>query len=651
MFRLAKLGLTARSALALCAVGLLPLGIVPFLVDLNRDAMETQVLRLHAVAAKSAAARVQAALYPLRSAAVSLALNPLVQGNPRSRESREVLGALLQSQPSVLGIALLNERREEYIRARTRTGGLAAERLFAEELLAPLLFERDGADAVVRLETPLPGGAGFVRVVADAKELREVTRPAELGSDALLAIASASRGLVATADPGTQLDAFPEALRNAASSGRISGAGRFQAPGGGAVLGAYAPIADSDWFVVSMQPASVAEAVANTMKQRAWIAVGVALGLVGLGSLFAYRGVVRPLRILAVAQRRLVKQRGPAGAVNEIEDLRRSFASLERQLKDRDAVGQVFVGRYQVLNPLGTGGMGTVFKAWDPKLKRHVALKTIHLGRTLASDARGEQVRSLLNEALTVARFSHRNIVAIYDLEDFGEAAFVAMELVDGQSLERYLADHGALSPGQAVPLGVAIARGLAAAHAQGLVHRDIKPGNILLGRDGSIKIADFGIAGVRSMLTEQVEMVLGTPGYLAPEGIRGHGQTEKGDMFALGVILYECLNGRAPFEGKNASGLLRRTLDAPVPSFTDLGNSVSADLAALVMGLVEKDPRDRRPESAAALADALGKMALRNDWRWSPTLSEKESFEELPSKTYARLKTRHDTHTMGPEV
>ena len=651
MFRLAKLGLTARSALALCTVGLLPLGIVPFLVDLNRDAMETQVLRLHAVAAKSAASRVQAALFPLRSAAVSLALNPLVQADPRSRASREMLGALLQSQPSMVGVALLNAQREEYIRARTRAGGEAAERLFANPRLAPLLFERDGADAVVRLETALPGGAGFVRVVSDARELREVTRPAELGSDALLAIASASGGLVAAADPGTALDAFPQALRNAAASGRLSGAGRYLTPGGRAVLGAYAPIADSDWFVISMQPASVAEAVANTMKDRAWIAVGVALSLVVVGSLFAYRGVVRPLQMLAVAQRRLVKQRGPAGPVNEIDDLRRTFASLERQLKDRDAVGQVFVGRYQVLHPLGTGGMGTVFKAWDPKLKRNVALKTIHLGATLASNTRGDQVRSLLNEALTVARFSHRNIVAIYDLEDFGDAAFVAMELVDGQSLERYLGEHGALPADQVVPLGVAIARGLGAAHAQRIVHRDIKPGNILLGRDGSIKIADFGIAGVLSMLAEQAEMVFGTPGYLAPEGIRGRGQTEKGDMFALGVILYECLSGAVPFEGKSPSGILKRTLDATVPSLAELGSGVSTELASLVMGLVEKDPGRRRPESADVLADALGKMAVMNDWRWNPTLAEQESFEDLPAETYSRLMQREDTHTVGREA
>ena len=295
--------------------------------------------------------------------------------------------------------------------------------------------------------------------------------------------------------------------------------------------------------------------------------------------------------------------------------------------------------------------MGTVFKAWDPKLKRHVALKTIHLGATLGSNSRGEQVRSLLNEALTVAKFSHRNIVAIYDLEDFGDAAFVAMELVDGQSLERYLGEHGALPPDQVVPLGVAIARGLAAAHAQRVVHRDVKPGNILLGRDGSIKIADFGIAGVLSMLAEQAEMVFGTPGYLAPEGIRGRGQTEKGDLFALGVILYECLSGATPFEGKSASGILKRTLDTPVASFAELGSSVSAELSALVMGLVEKDPERRRPGNADALADALGKMAVLSDWRWSPTLTERESFEDLPSETYSRVMQREDTHTVGRGV
>jgi serine/threonine-protein kinase len=467
--------------------------------------------------------------------------------------------------------------------------------------------------------------------VAELSGLAEITRPEELGADALLAVASARDGLIATADAATRLESFPPSLRGAAASLRVSGAGRYQGAAGGPVLGAYAPVAGTDWYVVSTQPASVAEAVANRMKRRSALAATLALALVALGSHVAWRTIVRPLRELAVAQRRLARERARASKGDEIADLHATFSALERQLRDRDQVGQVFLGRYQVLEPIGAGGMGAVFKGWDPKLKRHVALKTVHLGAQRASETRGGNVRNLLNEALTVARFSHRNIVAIYDLEDLGDAAFVAMELVDGTTLERHLRRHAPLPPAQVVPLGVAIARGLAAAHAQRIVHRDIKPGNVLLGKDGSIKIADFGIAGALSMLAEREDMLFGTPGYIPPEAIQGAGQTERGDLFALGVMLYECLAGATPFEGKNANEIMRHTLEAPVPRLRE--PNAPPELAELVAGLLERDPEARRPASADSLADALGRMAVLNDWRWGEVKAPPE-VDDLPAHT-----------------
>lgn len=641
MFRLAPFGLMARAALALAAVGLVPLGVVPFLVGLNRDAMQDQVLRLHAVAARSAAERVASALEPLRAAARAAAQSPLIAADPRSAGSREVLASLVQSHPNVAAVAVVNGLGQEFIRVQNRAQAEVADRLLADPRPSSLLFIREAGGAL-RLEEPLPRGAGSVRLVADVSGLSELTRPEELGSDALLAVASARDGLVTAADRTISLDAFPPQLVRAAATGRVSGSGRYQTAAGRAVLGAYAPVPGSDWFVVSAQPASVAEAVANRMKQRSALAAGVALALVGLGSWVSWRSVVRPLRALAAAQRRLARERTPAARGNEIEDLHKAFSALERQVRDRDAVGQVFLGRYQVLEPVGSGGMGTVFKGWDPKLERHVALKTVHLGPTLASDTRGGQVRTLLREAITVAKFSHRNIVAIYDLEDLGDAAFVAMELVDGPSLDRHLDRHGLLQPDQVVPLGVAIARGLAAAHAQQIVHRDIKPGNILLGRDGSIKIADFGIAAALSALAEQADMVFGTPGYLAPEAFLGR-QTEKGDLFALGVILYECLTRTTPFAGRNASEILERTLTAPIAGPRELRRDVPEELAAIVMGLLDRNPKSRQPASAEALADALGKTAVLNDWRWNPAIPARDDFEPLPARTFSMMVSRAD--------
>ncbi|MGE0455387.1 MAG: protein kinase [Vicinamibacteria bacterium] len=630
-----RMGLLGRTTLALAVVGLVPLLVVPWIIGLNRDAMTEQVLRLHAVAAQGTAARVAAYLEPLQASAAAAAGNPLVAADPRSRESREVLSALLQSQSRLIAVSVANAAGEEFIRAQTAQGRTAAEALLADPQPRALRAASVEGRLYFRLDAPLPGGAGQVRLLADASSFALLTRPEELGEQALLAVAAPDGGIVAVTRPGARLDEFPRPLTEAASSGRLSGSGRYAGEGGREVLGAYAPVAGSDWFVLSAQPATVAEAVARSMRRRALLALLAAALLTAGASAVAWRQVVRPLRELVSAQRRLAGGGGQRSG-NEIEELRASFGALERQVKDRDQAAQVFLGRYQVLEPIGSGGMGTVFKAFDPKLQRNVALKTVHLGESLANATQGEQVRTLLQEAITVARFSHPNIVGIFDLEDLGDAAFVAMELVEGRSLERHLSSAVRLPSQETVPLLAAIARGLSAAHGAGIVHRDIKPANVLLGLDGSIKIADFGIAAALSMLAEQADMVFGTPGYLPPESLRGAKQNEKGDLFALGVIAYECLTGGSPFEGRGPQEVMDRTLDSEPAEIGEMLASVPEELAEITMGLLKKDPAQRLPATALEVADRLERLAAQNGWRFAPDLSREPAFDELPSHTFS---------------
>jgi hypothetical protein len=640
MMRAMSMGLLGRTTLALAVVGLVPLLVVPWIIGLNRDAMTEQVLRLHAVAAQGTAARVAAYLEPLQAAAAAAAGNPLVAADPRSPASREALAALLQSQPRVIAVSVANATGEEFIRAQTREGRDAAEVLLADPQPQGLRPAQVAGRLYFRVDAPLPEGAGRVRLVADAASFPLLTRPEELGEEALLAVVAPASGVVAATRPGAKLNDFPRPLTDAAGSGRLSGAGRYAGAAGSEVLGAYAPVAGSDWFVLSSQPAAVAEAVARTMRQRALLALLAAVLLTAGASAVAWRQVVRPLRELVFAQRRLAGGGGQRSG-NEIEELRASFGALERQLKDRDQASQVFLGRYQVLEPIGSGGMGTVFKAFDPKLQRNVALKTVHLGESLADATQSEQVSTLLHEAITVARFSHPNIVAIFDLEDLGDAAFVAMELVEGRSLERHLSSAVRLSVEETVPLAAAIARGLAAAHAAGIVHRDIKPANVLLGRDGSIKIADFGIAAALSLLAEKAEMVFGTPGYLPPESLRGAKQSEKGDLFALGVIIYECLTGDPPFEGRGPQEVMDRTLDSEPHDLREVHAGAPAELVEITMGLLKKDPAQRRPAAAAEVADRLERLAAQHGWRFAPDLSREPAFDELPSHTFSRAVRR----------
>jgi len=218
---------------------------------------------------------------------------------------------------------------------------------------------------------------------------------------------------------------------------------------------------------------------------------------------------------------------------------------------------------------------------------------------------------------VTTARFSHPNVVAVYDVAESPEGAFIAMELVEGVSLEQLLIRRGRLIVEEVIPLGAAIARGLAAAHAHQIVHRDIKPANVMLGRDGSIKVTDFGIADLVARATQADGLVFGTPGYLPPEALRGSGHGPGGDLFGLGVILYECLAGGKPFGGFEVSDVVETTLFGvlrPLASRTD--QAVPGELESLIALLLDRDP-SRRPSQAAAVADELDRMAAARGLRW----------------------------------
>jgi HAMP domain-containing protein len=477
---------------------------------------------------------------------------------------------------------------------------------------------------LLRISAPLSGGiagGGWLRLACDGSALAEAIQPQELGAEADLALADRSGRVLLGGGVSTgsnSLAAFPAALVEQALPGRSEGASRFRDANGTEVLGAYSPIPETDWVVLSRQPARVAEAVAGELRRRSLLALGAALLLIAGLSAAAWFAVVRPVRELAAAQRELAGAGAPATTGrNEIEDLRRGFEALRRGIAERRALDDVFLGRYQVLELLATGGMGSVFRGWDPKLQRPVALKTLRLGVDLPEETRRSRIEQLVREAVTAARFSHPNVVAVYDVEDAPEGAFIAMELVEGISLERLLLRRGRLAPGEVLPLGVAIARGLAAAHARDIVHRDVKPANVMLGRDGSIKVTDFGIADLVAAASQADDRVFGTPGYLPPESLRGQGQGRAGDLFALGVVLYECLSGAKPFGGLEASDVVQATLFGTVrPLKGRSSGEVPPELESIVLLLLERDP-GRRPSAAAAVAEELERLAAAQGLRW----------------------------------
>ena len=264
----------------------------------------------------------------------------------------------------------------------------------------------------------------------------------------------------------------------------------------------------------------------------------------------------------------------------------------------------VVAERYRIESRLGSGGMSTVHLAFDERLERYVAVKL--LAEHLASDP--AFVSRFQREALAAARLIHPNIVQVYDsgLDDFRDQHYIVMEYIDGQSCAEILRDRGWLPTEEALPIILGACAGLDYAHRKGVVHRDVKPGNLLLGPDSAVKLADFGIAKAteQSSIT-QVGSVLGTAAYLAPEQGRGEEAGPPADIYALGVVAYQLLSGRLPFEGASLTELAIKQQREPPQRLDELVAAVSPQLGRAVDIALRIDPRQRYP-TAVEMAHAL---------------------------------------------
>jgi eukaryotic-like serine/threonine-protein kinase len=267
----------------------------------------------------------------------------------------------------------------------------------------------------------------------------------------------------------------------------------------------------------------------------------------------------------------------------------------------------LFADRYQLERRLGVGGMATVQLAMDTRLERHVAVKL--LAEHLAEDA--SFVSRFRREALAAARLVHPNIVQVFDfgLDDETHRNYIVMEFVDGESCAEILRDRGTLKADEAVDILAQSCRGLDYAHRHGVVHRDVKPGNLLLNRDGMVKLADFGIAKAaeQSDITK-VGSVLGTAAYLAPEQARGEPAGPPADLYALGVVAYQLLAGRLPYDAASLTDLARLQETGPPPRLDELA-PVPGALALAVAKALHRDPAQRygdATEMETALRDGL---------------------------------------------
>jgi hypothetical protein len=604
---------------ALGLVSIVPLTVLTVgLRDANRDTLQDQVKKTHAVAVRAVARQVQGYLEQRLALASSLARNEIVVADPASEAAVETLSAVLQSNPDVLGIVVLGPGGEEVVRLQWPERADDVARAAREVPQTPVDVRSDTSPPVFLFTSDLAGSIPATLTVVDSgAALAGVLQPAELGQDTVLTVLDElGRPVV-----GESRGPLPPEVLEQVTSGRVNGSRVLVDKRGKSVVAAVWHLDAAPWAVVSTQPGATAEAMARQLDRRTGWAVGIALALTLLVAGAAYRGIVRPVRGILDAQRELGGVATPASEGSELSELKASFDRLAERVRERRELGRVFLGRYQVLELLGEGGMGTVFKGWDPRLHRLVALKTIQLSRVARSEAeleRGaEATRDLLQEAVHAAQVSHPRIVNVYDVEDAPGCAYVAMELVEGPSLEHYLDLHGRLPLDQVAPLAAAVASALAAAHAEGLIHRDVKPANVLLSTDGSIKVGDFGIAAFLGSLQKSEELVFGTPGFMAPELIRGAAATVASDLFALGVLLYRSLSGRLPFRGESARKILLDTiLRAPEP-LARVGAQVAPEVEGKILSLLAKDPA-ARTSSADEVARWFGDLANEKSWRWT---------------------------------
>jgi serine/threonine-protein kinase len=259
-------------------------------------------------------------------------------------------------------------------------------------------------------------------------------------------------------------------------------------------------------------------------------------------------------------------------------------------------MGEQF-GRYRLDDTLGQGGMGIVYRAWDSVLERVVALKMVLASGDMDADVR----ERFLREARSAAQLTHRNIVTIYDLGEQDGRLYLAMEFLDGEDLQHRLARTEKTSVWRKLTIAIEICQGIEFAHAHGVIHRDLKPGNIFVTASGGVKILDFGLARFMSSQLTQSNMLLGTMNYMSPEQVRGERADQQSDVFSIGVVLYELFGRRRAFEGDSAASTLYKILQEVPEPLWRIDAELPRDLVAIIDRALAK-PRDERYPDVASM-------------------------------------------------
>jgi len=298
-------------------------------------------------------------------------------------------------------------------------------------------------------------------------------------------------------------------------------------------------------------------------------------------------------------------------------------------------VGTLVGGRYRLDERIGHGGMSTVYRGFDTVLERQVAIKVLH--RSIATDS--DQLERFRREARAVAQLNHPHIVTVIDAGEDDSTAYIVFEYVDGENLKDLVRREGPLPLPEAIAYAVEISRGLAAAHAHHIVHRDVKPQNVLIDAEGSAKITDFGIA--RTLTEEGLTAdgrVLGTTDYVSPEQALGHPVTPQSDIYSLGIVLFELVTGDVPFHGETPVAVAMKHVREEVPDLQARRGHVSAALAAVVERATAKDLARRYPDAQSLTGDLEDVLTIEAARSGQATGEATMVLRSLPEPTRRRL-------------
>jgi serine/threonine protein kinase len=262
------------------------------------------------------------------------------------------------------------------------------------------------------------------------------------------------------------------------------------------------------------------------------------------------------------------------------------------------------IGKYRILGVLGRGGMGIVYKGLDPDIERDVAVKTIRLDTLTDGPVKEEMLTRVGREAKAAGRLSHPNIITIYDVFRESDLTFIVMQYVDGQSLQAMIESGKSFSPQEVLRIIKPLAEALDYAHENGIVHRDVKPANILIDKSGKPYLADFGVARVETSTMTGPGTTVGTLSYMSPEQVMGRTADGRADFFALGVILYELLAGQKPFAGDNLSTIVYKIVHEEPRLITEIKQDLPRGYETVIRRALAKKPEDRYQNGRELIRD-----------------------------------------------